>query len=384
MNTSSGLHRMILLVLLPWAFMGSAWGQARPTSTPQQSTITRPESIQDSGLYNYWADMSGQGRAGGALLGKVKVEGEPLPWEPLLVTLSCNGKVEYSTQTDAKGNFAIAGLILPGAQGKQGDSQRQMETHFEGCLVQGAVPGFHSSVVTITRNMLRDQPDIGSITISREGRDAATTVSKTTATASPKSIKLFEKAREEMMKQDPEGAQKDLKKAVEADPKFAEAWLQLGKLQEASDPNAAAEAYSKALEADPNYVLPSQQLAYLSSVKGNWQDVLAKTNHVLQVYPDGTPEIWYLNALANFQTGKADAAEASAKKSLALDPKHSVMNTEQLLAVILAQKGDYAGALEHLRSCVKYVPPGPNSDLLKQQIAQLEKRADPKSGPMQK
>lgn len=378
MNISSALRRVILPFLLPLACTASAFGQTRPTSTPQQSTITRPESIQDSGLYNYWADMSGQGRAGGALLGKVKVEGEPLPWEPLLVTVTCNGKVEYSTQTDAKGNFGIAGLILPGALGKQGDSQRQMETHFEGCLVQGEVPGFHSSEVTITRNMLRDQPDIGTITISRDGRNTATTVSQTTATASPKAIKLFEKAREEMMKQDAEGAQKDLKKAVDTDPKFAEAWLQLGKLQEASDPTAAAEAYSKALAADPNFVLPSQQLAYLSSVKSDWQDVLAKTNHVLQVYPEGTPETWYLHALANFQTGKADVAEASAKKSLALDPKHSVMNTEQLLAVILAQKGDFAGALEHLRSCVTYVPPGPNSDLLKQQIAQLEKRVGTK------
>jgi hypothetical protein len=45
-----------------------------------------------------------------------------------------------------------------------------------------------------------------------------------------------------------------------------------------------------------------------------------------------------------------------------------------LLAVILAGKGDFAGALAHLRSSLTYVPPGPNADLLKQQIAQLERR----------
>src|SRR5581483_747923 len=140
-------------LLLPFFLLLGAQGQTRPTSTPAPApTITRPGSIQDSGLYDYWADMSGQGRAGGALLGRVTVEGEPLPWEPLLVTVTCDGKVAYSTQTDAKGNFAITSLTLPGALGKQGDSQRQMETHFEGCLVQGAVAGFHSSVITITRN----------------------------------------------------------------------------------------------------------------------------------------------------------------------------------------------------------------------------------------
>ncbi len=287
-------------------------------------------------------------------------------------------KVEYSTQTDAKGNFAIAHITLPGALGKQGDSQRQMETHFEGCLVQGAVSGFHSSVITITRAMLRDQPEIGTITISRAARAAATTMSQTTATASPKAIKSFEKAREEMLNRDSDGAQRDLQKAVETDPKFAEAWLQLGNLQQTSDPNAARDSYSKAIEADPKFVLPYQQLAYLSSQKGDWQDVLAKTNHVLELFPEGTPETWYLNALANFQTGKPDLAEAAALKSLALDPRHSVMNTEQLLAVLLAQKGNYSGALDHLRSSLQYVPPGPNADLLKQQIAQLEKRASAK------
>ena len=111
----------IILSILPFSLALSALGQTRPTSTPTPpSTITRPGSIEDSGLYDYWADMSGQGRAGGALLGKVAVEGEPLPWEPLLVTVTCDGKVAYSTQTDAKGNFAITSLTLPGALGKQG------------------------------------------------------------------------------------------------------------------------------------------------------------------------------------------------------------------------------------------------------------------------
>ena len=64
--------------------------------------------------------------------------------------------------------------------------------------------------------------------------------------------------------------------------------------------------------------------------------------------------------------------EASATKALAMDPLHTAPNTEQLLAVILAGKGDYAGALQHLRNCLTYVPAGPNADLIKQQIAQLE------------
>lgn len=352
-----------------------ALSQARQIPPPgQTTTITRPESIQDSGLYDYWADMTEQGRSGGALLGKVAVEGEPLPWEPVLVTVTCGQNVVYTTQSDAKGNFGIVSVTLPGALGKQGDSERQMETQYEGCLVQGAVPGFRSTSIPITRAMLRDRTQLGTLMLSRMGRDSATTLSRTTETASPKAIRSFEKARGEMLDHNSDGAERDLNKAVETDPSFAEAWLQLGKLQEASDPQSARDSFSKALAADPKFVLPYEQLAGLAAQSGNWQEVLEDTNHVAQLYPQGTAETWYLNALANYQVGKSGLAEASALKSLALDPQHSILNTEQLLAVILARKGDYRGALEHLRSSLQYVPPGPNADLLKQQIAQLEKR----------
>lgn len=375
--TAKAFFRIVSSLL--FFFTLSALGQTRPSAVPgPPSAITRPESIQDSGLYDYWADMSAQGRAGGALLGKLAVEGEPLPWEPLLVTVTCAGKVVYTTQSDAKGNFGIVSVTLPGALGKQGDSQRQMETHFEGCLVQAAIPGFRSTVVTVTQSNLRDQPDIGTLMISRIGRGSATTLSRTTETAPANAVKSFEKARDAMLQHDPEGAEHELEKAVHEDPNFAEAWLQLGKLQEPSDPQAARASFSKALAADPEFVLPYEQLAVLAAQTINWQEVLNNTNHVAQLYPEGTPQSWYLNALANFQLGKRDIAQASALKSLALDPRHTVLNTEQLLAVILAAKGDFAGALDHLRSSLKYMPPGPNADLLKQQIAQLQRRVTPK------
>ena len=376
MSNNAILRTVSFLILL--FFTLSTLAQRTPPQIPPQgptaSTITRPGSIQDSGLYNYWADMSTQGHVGGALLGKLAVQGGPLPWEPLLVTVTCNNKVEYTTQTDARGNFGIVGFKLPGALGNQEDSQRQMETHLEGCLVHGAVSGFRSSEVAITRHMLRDDPNIGTITISRTGVNDATIVSRTTETASPKAIKLFEKARSEMMQGETDGAQKDLKKAVEADPNLAEAWLQLGKLQMSSDPQSARDSFSKALAADPKFVLPYEQLAALAAQNGNWQEVLDNTNHVTTLYPEGTAISWYLNAMANYQAEKPDIAEASATKSLALDPRHTVMNTEQLLAVILARKGDFSGALTHLRSSLTYIPPGPNADMLKEQIAQLEKR----------
>jgi hypothetical protein len=55
-----------------------------------------------------------------------------------------------------------------------------------------------------------------------------------------------------------------------------------------------------------------------------------------------------------------------------MDPLHMQPNTEQLLAVILVQKGDSPGTLEHLRNGLTYFPPGPDRELVKQQIAQIQ------------
>ncbi len=353
-----------------------AWGQAgKPaaTATPPD-TITRPGSIQDSGLYDYWTEMSTQGRAGGVLLGKLDMEGEPLPWEPIPVSVVCGGTILDTAQTDPKGRFVITSSKVPGALSTEGDAERQMETHYQGCTVQASLAGFHSNAITITQRNFINHPDLGTLTLSREGRDNGTAVSNTTRSAPAKAMKSFDKARAEWLEQKPDRAQQDLKKAVEIYPQFAEAWYQLGNLQEASNRQDARNSFSKALAADPQFVPPYERLAALAAQDGNWKDVVANTSHALQLDPVGTPQTWYYDAAGNFQLGKVDAAENSANKSLAMDPKHTIPNTEQLLAVILAQKKDYAGALAHLRNCLTYMPSGPSADLVKQQIAQVQQR----------
>ncbi len=342
-----------------------------PVMAAPPSTVARPDSIQDSGFYDYWANMSAQGRAGGVLLGKLALEGEPLPWEPMLVSVDCKGAVVNATQADLRGQFVIRFVDEHGVERVPTDDQRQMETKYEGCQVRASLAGFRSSVVTITVRNLRDEPDLGTITLFAEGRNSGTELSSTTKAAPANAMKAFEKARAEWLAQNAGGALGSLKKAVAIYPGFAEAWFELGKLQEASDPQAARDAFSKALAADPKFVLPYEQLAWMAAKAENWQETADNTNQALQLDPAGTPQLWYDDALAKFQLGKTDEASASALKSMAIDPRHTVLGTEQLLAVIMARKGDYDGAVQHLRNCLTYFPGGPQADLVKQQIAQL-------------
>jgi len=101
--------------------------------------------------------------------------------------------------------------------------------------------------------------------------------------------------------------------------------------------------------------------------------VVNATSTALKLDPVGTPQLWYFDAVGNYNLGKTDVAEASARKSLAMAPQHLAPNTEQLLAVILANTGEYAEALAHLKNSLTYMKPGPNTEIIKQQIAQLEK-----------
>jgi hypothetical protein len=361
-----------LLLVLTGIQIKKAEAQVRNSAAAPPASLPRPDSIQASGLYDYWNMMSGQGRAGGVLLGKLAMEGEPLPWQPMLVSVDCRGSIVNSTQTDLQGRFVITFAETHGTPGTPADSQRQMETKYEGCMVRGSVAGFRSSAATITVRNLRDEPNLGTITLSPEGREGGTEISTTTQAAPSNAMKAFEKARSDFLAQNNDGAEKNLKKAVQLYPAFAQAWLQLGELQGSSDPQAARDSYSKAMAADPKFILPYEQLAALAAQAEKWQDTLDNTSPALKLDPAGTPQLWYYDALAKFQLGKTDEAHVSAEEGLAIDPRHSVPNTEQLLAVILARQADYAGAVKHLKNSLTYLPPGPQADMVKQQIAQLE------------
>ena len=215
--------------------------------------------------------------------------------------------------------------------------------------------------MTIAQRNLTDDPNVGTISLKRADNAAAASTSATTAAAPKDAVKAYEKARSEWVENKPDKAQKDLQKAVQIDPQFAEAWYQLGKLQEAQKSPDAGNSFQKAVAADPKFAPPYEHLVQSQAQAEKWQDVLDNTNKELEMNPAGSPRIFYYNAVANMKLNKNDAAEESVKKAIAADPQHTEPNAEQLYAVILANKQDLPGALEHLRTAAKYMPPGPNA-----------------------
>lgn len=358
------------------------YGGGRPTGSASPAANPTAGS-ESSGNYD---DPSRQAKPGDYLLGKVTVSGGDLPWDPIPVTVTCSGKTAYTIGTDPKGHFVItpakdatidASSATPTA-GPADTNAKSKLAPFMGCTVEAALPGFNSTTLTIANRNLKDNPDIGTITLKPEEASAGTAVSSTTASSPKDATKAFDKARSEWLDKKPDRAQKDLEKAVQLDPQFAEAWYQLGKIQEAANSPDATNSFSKATAADPKFSPPYEQLATISIKASKWQDAADATDHALQLNPRGTPQLWYFNAVANYKLGKMDIAQSAATKALAMDPLHTLPNSEQLLAVILAEKHDYAAALDHLRNLLTYLPPGPNADLVKKQVDQLQQAVSSK------
>lgn len=357
---------------------------AAAASAAANAKAEGPETASGLGSVANYNNLEGHQVGGIRFVGKVVVQDAMFPWDPIPVTVTCNGVVRYRTEADAKGGFSIAGEgadplhseVTPEAS----NPHQESASHLIGCDAQASLPGFKSSTVHIANLNIMDNPDIGTITLLPDSNSAGSATSATTATANPEAMKRFNKAREEFQNNNINGAEKDLQKAVQIDPKFADAWYQLGKLQEQKTDPDALNSYQKAVADDPKFISPYQRIAEEAAMQKKWQDVLNATTQSLKLDPTGTPQIWYFDTLGKMNTGDADGAEASARKALAMDPQHLAPNTEQLLAVILAGKGELQEALKHLENCRTYVKPGPNLDLINQQIAQLQKALPAGSG----
>jgi hypothetical protein len=362
------------LLILSVALVGQASKvPSNGTANPSQG----PEATSDIGKTARWNNQNNQGRSGDYRTGNVNVKDagkeQVLVWDPIPVSVSCDGQVKYTTTADVKGDFTIAPPThAPGESTAKSDLHPITVAGFVGCTVAANLAGFSSTSLTIANRSLVDTTNIGTIELKSE----APQQSAATSAAVPKdAMKAFEKARAEWLDNKPDRAQKDLEKAVQISPQFAEAWYQLGKLQEAANQPGAYDSYSKAVAADPQFARAYDHLAGLAAVGAKWKELVDYSNRALELNPRGTPQTFYYSALGNYNLKKKDVAETNALKALSMDPLHTQPNIEQLIAVILADKGDYAGALEHLRSCLAYLPSGKNADIVKQQIAQLEKMA---------
>lgn len=341
-----------------------------------QQTITRPDSLQDLGYGGFMANSSGSVITGGVVSGKVSIQGNPLLWQPLTVTITCaNGKIAGTTRTNVEGQFVISSVNVPRAYASESLTQK-MAQFYEDCSVTVPLAGYHGNSVVLREKYLRDHPYLPAIVLKKDELAPGSHFSSTTQSASPAAQQAYQRAHVAWLHRDASQAESLLKQTVQLDPKFAEAWYLLGRLQMGEGLDVAKASLIRAHDADPQFVQPCTWLAAIGVQQRNWQEAGKWAALALKLYPAGTPRIWYYNAQADFHLGKNEAAHSAAAKALALDPEHSEVPTaEQLLALTLADKGDYSGAITHLRNTLDYIQGEASQNLVKRQIAFMEQQA---------
>jgi Flp pilus assembly protein TadD len=363
---------------------GIASGQGK-SSAP--STITPASGVNPNMLPSL---------AGAAISGRFQMEDGTPPPDRVRVELVCNSQPTPQGWSDSKGNFSIqlgqnsldetADLTYSRPAVTQGSGAGaateptpvdKIPRNLDGCELRGALLGYSSGAVPLSGHRRLDSPDVGTLLMHRLANVEGLTISATTGLAPAEARKSFEKGEAATKKRNFDEAQKDFKKAVDIYPKYAVAWLYLGRTYELRRRfKEAMDAYRQSIAADDKYLYPYERLYILTANGQAWPEVLEITGKVIHLDPVDFPRAYYFNAIANLQVNELEKAEKSAREAVRLDLAGNP-RAGYVLGVILARNQKFAESAQLLRAYLQAVPVSPDTEQVKQQLAVLEKMEKP-------
>ena len=133
------------------------------------------------------------------------------------------------------------------------------------------------------------------------------------------------------------------------------------------------------MKADSKYVSPYAQLTRLSVAEQNWEQTAEYSGKLLKLNPYYSPELYFYGAVANLNLKNLDAAEEQAREGLKMDPQNRNPRMNQVLGVVLAQKQDFKGAAESMKSYLKLAPNAPDVDHVKRQLEEIQRQLAPEA-----
>jgi tetratricopeptide (TPR) repeat protein len=337
------------------------------------------------------------------LTGKVVVDDGTELTESASIQTSCRGSSRTVGHTDSKGGFSVEldPNATPGSRGlsdvtdtdlseRNRNDQDWQSNGWNDCQVRAILTGYTSQVVELASRVTGShRADLGTILVHRMGQDQALgyTISATSAAAPGKAKKDFEKGLSLEKKTDWHGAEEKFQSAVGIYPKYAVAWVELGRCQmNQGRESEAKQSLQKAVDADSQFVPAYQVMAEIAANGKQWNELADLTEKVVRMNPVNFPRYWFLNSAANYNLRNYDAAQKSALRGLSIDPDHHFPQLEFLAGLTLALKHDYHGAAEHLRNYLRYAPNAPDAENARNQLSQveaLEVKAAPAAEPPQ-
>jgi tetratricopeptide (TPR) repeat protein len=317
--------------------------------------------------------------------GKVVVDDGSELTDQATIQSICKGRRHMEGYTDSHGAFNLEmgrsnAAVDQDIENEMGRPQNSaMVSSLVGgpwrdCELQAVLPGFTSQVIELGAVTDTQNADVGRIVLHRLSQVGGFTMSATSAAAPEEARKAFAKGRELEQKKKWDKAEEKFRQAVQAFPRYAVAWVELGRLQILrKDLESARTSFERSIDADPRLVTPHQELARIAFNQKNWQAVADQTAQVVSLNPISFPQDWFLNSVANYFLSNFDASEKSARQGLKADVESHIPKLEYVLGMILLRKRDLAGAQEHMKNYVRLAPNDPEVPKVQAQIAELEK-----------
>ncbi len=311
--------------------------------------------------------------------------GQPVP-EPVSVGLNCGMSTVQAVHSDSKGYFQFTLGMGPQSTFDMSASDDTIRTSgvarslmTMGCELQISVSGYLPLSKSIVSPPDLGEIDAGTLFLKRIAGVEGSSISVTSLQVPDNARKEFEKGEKDEQNKHLDTATQHLEKAVSLYDKYAAAWNELGKVHLANrEADKATQSFAKAIEADPKYIPPYLSLAALQLEGKQFDSALDTAGKVLELdHSIGTAS--FIQAAAEFQLGRLDEAEKSAREA-ANQPHDKIPQVHILLAQILLQKQDYLNAAAEMRSYLKEAPNGPFAAQAKQNIAQIEKDTANASG----
>jgi Flp pilus assembly protein TadD len=246
-----------------------------------------------------------------------------------------------------------------------------------GCELIAGAPGYEPASVDLSGHRAGDNSDVGMMVLHRLASVEGTSVSFTSLNAPKDARRAWEKGVRLLRSPHPSdvaAAEKELEKAVAVYPKFANAWADLGRARlHRQETDEARDAFLKAIDADDKLVQPYIELGNIAVHRMQWTDAARYLDRALTLDPVDYPRLWLADGLADYRVNNFDRAERNAREALKISAPNQDPEASRLLGYVLMQKQDYAGADEAFRAYLRLVP---NANDLRDIKARLGQIAD--------
>ena len=151
-------------------------------------------------------------------------------------------------------------------------------------------------------------------------------------------------------------AAKELEKAVDLHPSFANAWYFLGGVHMVlNDADSSRRAFENAIAADPQFPYPYVPLARIELRAQRYAEAARLMESVLRIDPRFF-EAHYYHALSNSVLGRHDKARPSIQQILDSDNDRRYPGVHVILAVMSTNEKDFASAAKEYRRFLELDP----------------------------